>query len=495
MGTGDESRTLHLNKKHQMQKPDYSKISPELRAKLLELDKERPENQSLQVLQDIALMLQDILMTDDEKRKGSNKTIEEFGALLTDARESLQTIANKEDKEFPDFAKPITDLLDKLVETVNSKEYSPKIDVKVPDINVPTPQVAVDVDAPDLKGIEKLLKTEMPKAFEEAISKIPATVIPEYPDRWDEVLEWLESIDTASRKKPTFPTQLKVVNPDGSLIGGSGGLTDAELRATPVEVTGDMLETSFTTSTVGTSNVAVTDVSSYKSVSVHIVNRGTNATISFQGSNEGTNWVLVGLIQPSNTLSSVSTSTTAAGMYVGPLTFKHFRLNVTGQTAGTTNGVVCFFSHANPTVTTIAGQIAINGTQATNVAQIASTTTAVNTGTSSNGTQRVTMAVDTYSAVAVDASSSGNNTIVAITNTARLYYVSLSANGANSADVTAIVKIGTSEKFKVSLKAGSIFARNIGAGRRYLTGSSGDDIIVNLSDAQTVHVSVEYEDV
>ena len=208
-----------------MQKPDYSKISPELRAKLEELDKQRPENQSLQKLQDIVLMLQDILMTDNEKRKSSNKTIEEFGALLTDARESLQTIANKEDKEFPDFAKPITDLLDKLVEAVNSKEYSPKIDVKVPDINVPTPQVTVDVDAPDMKGIEKLLKTEMPRAFEEAISKIPQTEIPEYPDRWDEVLEWLESIDTASRMKAVFPTELKVVNPDGSSIGSLSGST------------------------------------------------------------------------------------------------------------------------------------------------------------------------------------------------------------------------------------------------------------------------------
>ena len=102
--------------------------------------------------------------------------------------------------------------------------------------------------------------------------------------------------------------------------------------------------------------------------------------------------------------------------------------------------------------------------------------------------------VDTYSAIAIDATSSGDNTIVAITNTPRLHYICLSANGANSADVTAIVKIGTSEKFKVSLKAGAMFARNIGAGRRYLTGSVGNDIIVNLSAAQTVHVSAEYED-
>lgn len=97
-------------------------------------------------------------------------------------------------------------------------------------------------------------------------------------------------------------------------------------------------------------------------------------------------------------------------------------------------------------------------------------------------------------ATSVDASSSGDNTIVSITNTPKLYYICLSANGANSADVTAIVKIGATTKYKVSLKAGSIWARNIGAEKRYVTGSAGDDIIVNLSAAQTVHVSVEYAD-
>ena len=97
-------------------------------------------------------------------------------------------------------------------------------------------------------------------------------------------------------------------------------------------------------------------------------------------------------------------------------------------------------------------------------------------------------------ATSVDASSSGDNTIVSITNTPKLYYICLSANGANSADVTAIVKIGATTKYKVSLKAGAIWARNIGAEKRYVTGSAGEDIIVNLSAAQTVHVSVEYAD-
>lgn len=97
-------------------------------------------------------------------------------------------------------------------------------------------------------------------------------------------------------------------------------------------------------------------------------------------------------------------------------------------------------------------------------------------------------------ATAVDANQSGDNVIVAITNTPKLYYFSISANGANDADVTAILKIGSSVKYKVSLKPGSIFARNISAEKRYVGGADGGDIIVNLSAPQTVHVSVEYED-
>lgn len=107
----------------------------------------------------------------------------------------------------------------------------------------------------------------------------------------------------------------------------------------------------------------------------------------------------------------------------------------------------------------------------------------------------ITTIPSAITATTADATASGDNTIVSITNTPRLYYISLSANGANSADVTAIVKIGATSKYKVSLKAGAIWARHIGAGNSYVTGASGDDIIVNLSAAQTVHVSVEYADV
>jgi hypothetical protein len=98
-------------------------------------------------------------------------------------------------------------------------------------------------------------------------------------------------------------------------------------------------------------------------------------------------------------------------------------------------------------------------------------------------------------ALTTDISSSGDNTIVSITGTPRLFYIALSANGANTADVTATVKIGASSKFKVSLKAGAIWAHHVGASNQFVSGEAGDDIIVNLSAAQTVHVSVEYGDV
>lgn len=110
-------------------------------------------------------------------------------------------------------------------------------------------------------------------------------------------------------------------------------------------------------------------------------------------------------------------------------------------------------------------------------------------------TGTVFIADDTYTAVTGDATATGDNPIVSVapTDTLRLYYICLSANGANGADVTATVKLGAAELFKISLKAGAIWARNIGAGRHYLEGADAADLIVELSDTQTVHVSAEYE--
>jgi hypothetical protein len=107
--------------------------------------------------------------------------------------------------------------------------------------------------------------------------------------------------------------------------------------------------------------------------------------------------------------------------------------------------------------------------------------------------------VDTYSATALTVSASGDNTIVtpASGKAVRLYYVSLSAHDGNGAGVTCILKFGTggSAKYKVSLTPKAIWARNIGAGRRYLQGAVDAPLVVNLSAAQSIHASIEYEEV
>jgi hypothetical protein len=130
----------------------------------------------------------------------------------------------------------------------------------------------------------------------------------------------------------------------GSNIAGDAG-QNAQL------VAGSRKEVAFTTTTVQA--LAATDVSNYRWVSVHVVAQGTSSTITYQGSNDNTNWVNVVL---QNTVSSgaflpSATDTTTGVIRHGPLSYRYFRLNVTGISAGTTSGVIEFFSQSPATIT------------------------------------------------------------------------------------------------------------------------------------------------
>jgi hypothetical protein len=102
-------------------------------------------------------------------------------------------------------------------------------------------------------------------------------------------------------------------------------------------------------------------------------------------------------------------------------------------------------------------------------------------------------------AFGVTVSTPGDNTVLSPAGGKRLglQYICLSADGGNSGDVTVIIKFGGSggSKYKVSLKPGAIWARNIGARMRWLAGAVDEVLIANLSAAQNVHISVESEDV
>jgi hypothetical protein len=281
-----------------------------------------------------------------------------------------------------------------------------------------------------------------------------------------------------------------VVNPDGrlkvELPSGATGLTDTELRASHLDV--QQVSGAIDSVNVLTMpSVTVTSITNSLAVS-HL--GGDGQTIDPRNRT----WTITETVpvSSSNTLdvqqvSGASWSTNVLSMPAVVVT------SITNSTASTLlNG------DGTTRDTWGASQVGTwNVATVTGITNSLASALVDSTGAQYSGSNPVPVLLgfSAVTATTVDATASGDNTIVSITNTPRLYYIALSANGANSADVTAIVKIGASSKFKVSLKAGSIWAHHIGASSQFLTGSAGDDIVVNLSGVQTVHCSVEYADV
>lgn len=78
----------------------------------------------------------------------------------------------------------------------------------------------------------------------------------------------------------------------------------------------------------------------------------------------------------------------------------------------------------------------------------------------------------------------------------RLYYLQAGVP-ASAADVDVILKFDTggSTRYSFPLAAGGNWARNIGAGRRYVQGGVDEPLVANLSVSTTLLYSVEYEEV
>ncbi len=202
-------------------KIDYKKLTPEERDKL---ELYTMNVQKTRKLEDIATLLQEVIYIADEMKEKSTEDTKSLGALFVDIRESIKKMVEKEDPTYDD--KKVVETLQKLdhniMAAINGLDIAPQVHVEAPEVTVQAP----DIDLSELKAATK----EGYKAVAEAIKAMPKVEIPEYPDRWDEVLAQLQSIDTASRLKPEFPTTLKVMNPDGSSIGSLSGSTLYESR-------------------------------------------------------------------------------------------------------------------------------------------------------------------------------------------------------------------------------------------------------------------------
>ena len=178
--------------------PDPRKLTAEQRDRL---DVWNQNKQIIRNLEDVASIAQDISQNIDKWQKGGDKSSKSVGALLTDIREAINKIASKEAPRMPDYAKPVVDAVSDLKTTLEASikaiDVKPKVDVNAPNVNV---------KAPDLSKIEKVIKT-VPDAFNDAIKKIPKTEIPESDytpllEVMTELSSKLDSIDTGVRLKP-----------------------------------------------------------------------------------------------------------------------------------------------------------------------------------------------------------------------------------------------------------------------------------------------------
>lgn len=186
---------------------DYKSISPELRDKLSHWEKNARSQKQVELLEKIAAKPHQVVVLLGDGKKSAEQTTADLTGLLTEIRDALGDLNGKEAPETPDYARPVVEAVSKL-EQVLSRALRPQ----------PAPQVNVNAPEVDLRGVEDLLKSDIPKAFEKAVKLIPKTEIPENDyssllDALERMSGQLESIDIATR--------LKVQGPGGSSSSGS----------------------------------------------------------------------------------------------------------------------------------------------------------------------------------------------------------------------------------------------------------------------------------
>ncbi len=208
---------------------EYSKLDPQTRKLLEDVESRKPEVQSLAELKKVSKSLEGLSAYLQKQNQTTEKTSLDLADVLLDVKEALDEFTSQEAPEQPDFSKPVVgavkDLKTALTAAIKGIEVSPK---------VAAPNVKVDAPKIDLSGVEKAMK-EIPKALEAAIKKIPKTEVPKtdfkpLADKLDDMLIKLGEIDTGVRLKPQTPNVMKVTNVDGSAIGGGSTATNYAKR-------------------------------------------------------------------------------------------------------------------------------------------------------------------------------------------------------------------------------------------------------------------------
>lgn len=148
--------------------------------------------------------------------------------------------------------------------------------------------------------------------------------------------------------------------------------------------------TTYTMDPVAANNTDLIKVECLTTHQIEVQISGTwSATISFQASNDDTNYSAMQAFPVGG--GATVTSTTSTGQWVIPVTARWIRVRVTAYTSGTTAGIAVARDRPSDIPTS---QITLAANQSTNIAQVAGGTAATNNGTASANTLRVAVASD-----------------------------------------------------------------------------------------------------
>jgi hypothetical protein len=232
-------------------------------------------------------------------------------------------------------------------------------------------------------------------------------------------------------------------------VTGSLSLTDGSQIANTLAgdtgqsslvVAGARKEVSFSTSIV--QSVAVTDISNYRWVSVHVVTQGTSSFCNFEVSNDNLNWVSCTLSSLAFAAALTGGTSSANTILHGAISARYFRIRVSGISAGTTAGVCEFF--------TLPG--AFGSTQG-----------AVNGPTNSGSA--------VSSAPLLTAGSDGTNVRTLRTDTSGTLQASLGPTTTGGLSTTKLLSAASTNATSVKNSAGQLYnvqAYNLNAAARYL---------------------------
>lgn len=208
--------------------------------------------------------------------------------LLSEAKKIPKELPEQKEQKFVDYTKQFTSL-QSAIQSLEKVVKAQELIAEAPIVNVP--ETNVNVEAPDLQPLQESIK--------DVVGAVKKIIIPEYKTDNKEVEKLIKASNKLLKQlldKPVssgggggsswiatdssgipIPIQLES---DGSVpvtvvAGGSGGgLTDAELRATPVPVSGTV------TASNTTGNVASGDADSGKPVKIGGKYNATAPTLS-----------------------------------------------------------------------------------------------------------------------------------------------------------------------------------------------------------------------